>query len=317
MFKVIGGDYKAENVTFHASTSDGWPVFILKEADGKTRTLDLKLSILSATITKSEGTEHTVHIKLFDGKTIIARVDEAQLKAIQKAVVIEKTSPLSVAVTALVLLGVIGALLYGCIGGSEEQPSLQVSAESHVASQTIDPLDALKAFETFLTSAEQDFKTKNPSDSDLDTIRKTLVLFSSIANQLDILHQKKASLTAEELKYMQGVEKRLSALQQRTLSGLRSAFCKRSASMLWEQDIVVRCLGAGNTTITFTGWLFASNSEIKKVQEQLGDRLTELRFKLSRYQPHEDAKGWQNTLKTPPDAAVRMFKFGGFEELAK
>lgn len=179
-----------------------------------------------------------------------------------------------------------------------------------------DPLDTVKAFVTFLAAEEQYFKTHKPSEADLDKLHNMRSLFSSLPEEIDNA-RKNQKLSVDELAYLKKIESRLSSLQQRTLPGLRLAMKKQAQKTLWEQDITVSVAGAGNTTIVFVGYHFAANANIQQVQDELESLLLQLRFKVSRYQWQEGSKGWQYELKTPPDAAIRMFKFNQFVEVTK
>lgn len=178
-------------------------------------------------------------------------------------------------------------------------------------------IDGVKAYEAFLSDAEQDFKTSKASDKGLDDIRKTLALFDGTAESLNNARMGKDALSKENIAYLKGIEKRLSALQQKTLPGLRLAFRKRSGELLWEHDVAVSVSGTGNTAITFTAAMFAANANIKAVQQQIGDVTTHLRFKQTRFQWYRGADEFTYyKLETPSDAKLAMFKFGEFVDLA-
>lgn len=209
----------------------------------------------------------------------------------------------------------IALLIYDSL---PHQPASQYRAPSEavVEDEPVDPLDAVKAYVNFLTAEEQYFKAHKASDVDLDKIHNMRALFSGLPEQINSARENPA-LSAEELAYLKQVESRLSSLQQRTLPGLRLAMKKQAQKVLWEQDVTVSVTGAGNTTIVFVGHQFAANANIKHVQNELDDLLSQLRFRVSRYQWYEGSKGWQYDFTSPPDAAVRMFKFGKFVAIKK
>lgn len=191
---------------------------------------------------------------------------------------------------------------------------LEANREARVAKL----LNDVKAYEFFLAPAEQDFKVNKPSNADLEKIRKTLSLFRSLAEALNNARLGKADLSANDTSYFKGIERRLSSLQQRTLPGLRLAFKKQAAQLLWEYDVYVSVSGSNNSNIEFASGMFASNANIKAAQEQLGDILTEMRFKQTRFKWYKGADEFTYyKLETPPDTQLAMFKFAQFQALTE
>lgn len=222
----------------------------------------------------------------------------------------------------LMITGIVGALaLLGAVLDDKE-PTINADSEPQETAAVsepipVDPLDSMKAYEGFMVTEEAYFKNHRGADVDLYKIHTMLNLFSSMAEEISRAHEKKAELSAADLAYVKKIEQRLSGLQQRTLPALRLAFRKQAGSTLWEQDISVSVNGGGNTTIVFVGSLFAANANIQQVQDQLQDQLAQLRFKRTRYQWYRGSEGWSYQLDTPPDSAIRMYKFHQFNEPAK
>lgn len=178
-------------------------------------------------------------------------------------------------------------------------------------------LNDVKGYEGFLAQAEQEYKTSKASEKGLDDIRQALALFEGMADSLNEARLGKEALSKEDIAYLKDVEKRLSALQQKILPGLRLAFRKRAAQLLWEHDVAVSVSGAGNTAIKFTSAMFAANANIKTVQEQIGEIVMRLRFKQTRFEWYRDADEYTYyKLATPPDAKLAQFKFRQFVDLA-
>lgn len=179
-------------------------------------------------------------------------------------------------------------------------------------------LDQVRAFVSFLSTEEEYFKGNKASDADMDKIRKTLVLIESLADSLNTTRENKADLSAEDIKYLKGIETRLSSFQQRVLPGLRLAFRKRADEMLWEHDVDVSVSGNGNTIVTFTGAMFAANANIKAVQTQLDDVAERLRFRQTRFRWYKEADEYTYfEIDAPPDGRLTLFKFGAFQDMAE
>lgn len=199
------------------------------------------------------------------------------------------------------------------IARKEAQAQREKSAREARAERLI---NNVKAFEDFLISDEEYFKANKASDADFEKIRKTLVLFSSLAEHLDNARLGKADLSTEDITYLKGVEARTSSFQQKVFPGLRLAFKKGAAELLWEHDVDVYVSGTGNTVIEFTSGMFAARANIKSTQEQIHEIVTQLRFKTSRFTWYKGSDGHQYKLATPPDGKLASFKFGEFQEMA-
>jgi len=192
-----------------------------------------------------------------------------------------------------------------------------ISVEDQKAERTAKYTSQVRAYVSFLDTEESFFKTTKASTVDMEKIRKTLVLIESLADSLNTARQNKPDLSPSDIKYLKGIETRLSSFQQRVLPGLRLAFKKQSGKLLWEHDVDVFVSGAGNTTITFVGTLFASNANIKTAQTKLDDVIERLRFKRTQFKWYEDAdKYTYYKIPSPPDGKLAPFKFGAFQEMA-
>ena len=75
----------------------------------------------------------------------------------------------------------------------------------------------------------------------------------------------------------------LRALQLKEFPAMRKNYGKISASKLWESNIEVAVFGTGNTTIQFTGGIFANNANKQEFQTSLNKIFHRLRFKKSIY----------------------------------
>jgi hypothetical protein len=179
-------------------------------------------------------------------------------------------------------------------------------------------LNAIKAYEVFLASAEKDFKINNGKEADLDKVRAMLVLIDAMADSLNNARLSKQILSKDDVTYVKGIEKRLSTFQKRMLPGLRISFKERSRELLWEHDIYVRVYGKNNTIVEFSGAVFAANANIKSVHEQVGDVLQKLRFKQARFKWYKGANEYTyyDLTNSPADETLTFFRFGSFQPMA-
>jgi len=83
--------------------------------------------------------------------------------------------------------------------------------------------------------------------------------------------------------YREKVTSALRALQLKEFPAMRKNYGKISASKLWESNIEVAVFGTGNTTIQFTGGIFANNANKQEFQTSLNKIFHRLRFKKSIY----------------------------------
>jgi hypothetical protein len=188
-----------------------------------------------------------------------------------------------------------------------------------VKTQTVSEeiLDPVKAFEAFLAQEEAFYKNNDANEIGLDKIRKTLATFYSVAERLHEAKIYSSILEKEDIAYLASIEKRLSTLQQQLFPKLRKAFAKRTAELLWENDIYIKASGSRNTKLQFTGYIYSMNRQIKQNWESVSEPATKLRFKQVGFRAFEGGKGYYYTLEPPSDASVQMFKFGAFKPISK
>jgi len=87
----------------------------------------------------------------------------------------------------------------------------------------------------------------------------------------------------EAVKLANRLKSRVSKIQVSEFPKMRKEYTKLLAKQMWENDIEVTALGSSQSTINFTGGIFAANKNKKDFQGQLGDALRMYRFKQSRY----------------------------------
>ncbi len=206
----------------------------------------------------------------------------------------------------------------GAVVSEKMQAQAEADAqEQNRKAQADGILNEVRGFSMFLDEAEADFKSNKPSDADLEKIRKTTTLFSTLGQYLNNARQNKSVLSKDEIAYVKDIERRTIALQQKVLPGLRLAFQKRAGELLWEYDTYVTVSGDGNRVINFTAGAFASNANIKTAQEQLAETLSQLRFREVRYRWYMQADEYTYyKLDTSSDAKLGYFLYGRFQDMA-
>ncbi len=355
---IVEGSFPVQAVLILPKTSFTKNTVMMVKTYGKEKLIySLRSAVKSLEIVIDHKMKPTIKVMLSDGNVIIGKADHKTIeqikiaqalgpdtepavmpfqshkekKRLQKAAKSDqnvKTNPLTAAILIIVV-----PLIFIWIGQSgsstsstySTSPSVSLTpeqiAQQEKAAQkqrAASYLDQVRAFVSFLITEEDYFKTSKASDADMDKIRKTLVLIESLADSLNSARQNKADLSAEDTKYLKGIETRLSSFQQRVLPGLRLAFRKRADELLWEHDVDVSVSGKGNTIVTFTGSMFAANANIKAVQTQLDDVAERLRFKQTRFRWYREADEYTYfKLDTPPDGKLAIFKFGAFQDIAE
>lgn len=78
----------------------------------------------------------------------------------------------------------------------------------------------------------------------------------------------------------------------------RKAFTERAKNKMWEHDIEVYSSG---TTITFIGYTFARNKNIKDSYESIASTLEEMRFKRVNFKWSEGSEYTYYTIDSPSD----------------
>ncbi len=87
--------------------------------------------------------------------------------------------------------------------------------------------------------------------------------------------------------------KKLKSLSIANMPAIRKQWATSVDRAMWENNIDVKCFGAGNRTLEFVGGTFASNANIKDFQTTLSDGLHTLRFKRVNYRWYDGADEYQ------------------------
>jgi hypothetical protein len=86
------------------------------------------------------------------------------------------------------------------------------------------------------------------------------------------------------------LEREIRAIQVREFPKIRKRYAELVNEKMWENDIGVVAIGGANSTLEFTGGIFASNKNIKSSQEIISDMVKLLRFDRVNYRWYKNAE---------------------------
>ena len=147
-----------------------------------------------------------------------------------------------------------------------------------------------------------DFSTYRGS---VDLVQMELILFGAWTQ---IIEEALEYDDVEVQNLANNLKSKVQNLQKREFPKLRKAYKEAIYKNLWIEDIETSILGNGNTTLQFTGGIFASNKNKQEFQDALNEILHSLRFKRINYKWYEyDDEYTYYTLKTPKDNELVKF----------
>ena len=114
----------------------------------------------------------------------------------------------------------------------------------------------------------------------VEKINNELLLITFWSN---LTNEAKRSEDANVQKLGKTLETKLIQLQIKEFPLMRADYGKLAGSTLWEHDVNVSVFGTGDSTIEFSGAVFAANKNIKDAQQVIRDMLKNLRFDRANY----------------------------------
>lgn len=120
----------------------------------------------------------------------------------------------------------------------------------------------------------------------LEELKAELLMFASYKVTID---EHINSSNVERNKLAKELKRKVEKLQAVEFPKMRSAFAKRMAERMWEEDIEVSVTGKKNSIIELTGGIFAANKNIKEAQQLLDDGFRQYRFRQARYRWYREA----------------------------
>lgn len=136
-------------------------------------------------------------------------------------------------------------------------------------------------------------------DGTIDNLKREINYF----NDARELIRKGDMSESEEAKQLSlKLQEKLNALQNKEFPLLRKKYQAITASNLWEHDIYVNVSGSRNTTIEFTGAIFAANKNIKDFYTEAKSVFELFRFKQVRFKWYKGASEYTYyEIETPSD----------------
>ena len=162
-----------------------------------------------------------------------------------------------------------------------------------------------KEIENFIAQLEREVESAKSFDgdkfrNDVTSIQLEIAIFKVWKE----LYEKSTKNNESDIKKL-GEELKKNAIQtqKKEFPKLRKNYSEVANKLLWENDIDVKISGGNKyTTLIFTGGVFASNKNIKDMQTELSEILTELRFKRTIYKWYKGQEDYTYyDLKTKKD----------------
>jgi hypothetical protein len=151
-----------------------------------------------------------------------------------------------------------------------------IKSISKIKQDSIDNANFIRNHEDNLIGISSQIKDYNPilnAPVDIEMEIDKFSSWNSKINEASFYHEK---LSAK-------VEKELINLQIKQFPIFRKKYAEISKEEFWRNNIDVSCFGKGNSTIQYTGGLFANNANKQDIQDRLSGMLNKLRFKRVNY----------------------------------
>jgi hypothetical protein len=163
------------------------------------------------------------------------------------------------------IVSLIGLAIGGKSKAKEEVKAVAASTEVYDPNAEHDKyVKTVQSYIPMLTKYE-------PSErATPDLVVLDAVIFYSAATEVIKNRQSSDTALANAAKQ---IEKRLVPLQQKEFPKLRKAYAESIYQTMWKNDIYVTLSGSRNSTIRFTGGVFASNKNIDEFLSMENDRM--------------------------------------------
>lgn len=111
-------------------------------------------------------------------------------------------------------------------------------------------------------------------------------------------------LTPAQSRARQRLKNGIIQQQHRLLPAFRRSYAAGMDSLLWDDDIRVSAVGDNARTIRLVSHMFASNGNIRPLQEANSQMMSRLRFKRAEYRWHTSSDTLSFTLEAPADDQI-------------
>lgn len=178
----------------------------------------------------------------------------------------------------LIILGIGMFPVIMAVVSSDIKPSNQTTTQPATKTEDIKPVplneQLTKQIETIGTFKGEEYR------GSLEKINSELLLITFWSS---LINDAKKNSDANIQKLGKNLETKLVQLQTREFPKMRADYGQLVGKTLWEHDVDVKVFGNGNSTIEFTGGIFAANKNIKDAQTAIQDMLKKLRFDKANY----------------------------------
>ena len=186
-----------------------------------------------------------------------------------------------------------------------EDQAKQVQRDQEARAASL--VDKVTEQEGLLVMGDGQIKDKTVNFTQMGVVDGFLEIIDNAAAAIQRAEAEQSTLTPEQVRRVKMAKAKISALQKRLFPQMRAAYRKTAADALWEHDIEVSVKGTGNTTITFFGFWFASNANIKASEQQLDATVSRLRYKKIQFAAYREAqRGAGYGLNTPADGVIKV-----------
>jgi len=196
-------------------------------------------------------------------------------------------------------------------GGGDTSLARQANNSALTQSEPALPLDkrienlhaSIKLFSADPTGG---LKGKEAKDIRLHTL-----LVYSFASSITQMQEEVATIVEGRDGYIKAINAAradLSKLQKLVFPKLRQRYAETLGDLGWEHDMYVSAQGKGGVYLELVNGAFASNKNIKSMEDSLGDIIDLLRFRETRYRWYKGG-GWQGyEHENPADGEIAIVK---------
>jgi len=200
---------------------------------------------------------------------------------------------------AIVVFLVLAKSLGGLFSGSSISESSD-STIKHVEKEKIVISDAKKMEKTY-NMIKEDPKPLTKESKDATEINIRVAVMKAVTNIVD---SSSVDKTDSVVMWVNKIKKRLPVYQSKEFPILRKAYANIAKNLMWENDIDVSISGNKNNILTMVGGAFATNKNIKTIQESMIDMLSKLRFKKTIYKWYSGASEFTYfDIESPSDSS--------------
>lgn len=216
-------------------------------------------------------------------------------------------------------LSILVAALFGlfALGSTDDAPPSSTMTDTVSTSPATAATSSTLTKDDYLAQLDREIASIRTFDGskyrgDKDAINMEVILFSVWAKV--IADSTSYSLSPIEKKKARELRRLVSQTQIREFPRMRAAWARVVGAAMWEHDVTITSHGEGARTIRLTAAMFASNGNIKQVQQSLQEQFGLLRFRRAEYRWFRGADEYTYySIEGPRDGEVRQITTSGWE----